>query len=85
MGSRAIVQIAKDSESAKHAYGVSSGEQGIVYTRNGRRFFNDRQLESAFLAQLAHAIEKAGLNAEHMAKKKLAVALEAKRQSQFSL
>ncbi len=61
MGSRAIIQIGKSSGAIKNAFGITTGEQGIVYTRNGRRFFNDRNIESAFIKKLADAIDKSGV------------------------
>jgi protein phosphatase len=39
MGSRAVVVVCRD-EDARERFGVD-GEIGIVYTRTGRRFFND--------------------------------------------
>ena len=38
----------------------SEGEAGIVYTRTGRRFFNDLDLERQFLERLAAALTAAG-------------------------
>lgn len=61
MGSRAVIQIAKNSEAAQRVYGVTTGEQGIVYTRSGRRFFNDLALEKLFLHRLTEHITQAGL------------------------
>jgi protein phosphatase len=61
MGSRAVIQICRDSHAARKRFGVLSGEQGIVYTRSGRRFFNQPELEQSLLAKLALSIENAGL------------------------
>ncbi len=61
MGSRAVVQICHDSEVARRRFGITTGEQGIVYTRTGRRFFKDIAMEQAFLNQLSQAITKAEL------------------------
>ena len=61
MGSRAIIQIGKDSEAIKTAFGITTGETGIVYTRNGRRFFKDRELEHEFISRFSTAITKSGL------------------------
>ena len=41
MGSRAVVVVCRDEEAAGERFGVTEGEIGIVYTRTGRRFFND--------------------------------------------
>jgi len=45
MGSRAVVVICRDEDSARKRFGVADGETGIVYTRTGRRFFNDVDLK----------------------------------------
>ena len=61
MGSRAVIQICKSSESARERFGIESGEIGVCYTRTGRRFFKDNEMESALLERLQSAIERAGL------------------------
>jgi protein phosphatase len=48
MGSRAVVIVCRDAAAAHRRFGVS-GEAGIVYTRTGRRFFDDPATEAAFL------------------------------------
>ncbi|MCE9561441.1 MAG: polynucleotide kinase-phosphatase [Planctomycetes bacterium] len=55
MGSRAVVIVCKDEDSAKRRFGVS-GESGIVYTRTGRRFFDDTATEAKFLELIRSAI-----------------------------
>ena len=40
---------ADSEEAARQRFGVTTGEAGIVYTRTGRRFFNDPDLERRFL------------------------------------
>lgn len=61
MGSRAVIQIGKDTAAIKRAFGIVTGELGMVYSRNGRRFFNDQSLERAFLIRLSQAITQSGL------------------------
>ena len=61
MGSRAVIQIAKDIDAARRVYGVMTDEQGIVYTRSGRRFFNDAEMEASFLSALSEAITSANV------------------------
>ena len=39
---------------------MTEGESGIVYTRTGRRFFNDAELESSFLTRLRAAMTASG-------------------------
>jgi len=61
MGSRAVVVICKDQDAARDRFGITEGEAGIIYTRTGRRFFNDSDLETAFLDRLRFAMTAAGL------------------------
>lgn len=60
MGSRAVVIVCRDGESARRRFGVQEEESGIIYTRTGRRFFDDSELESAILGRLRAAISAAG-------------------------
>ena len=60
MGSRAVVVVCKDADTARERFGVIEGEVGIVYTRTGRRFFNDANLESEFLNRIIAAMSKTG-------------------------
>ncbi|TVQ29922.1 MAG: polynucleotide kinase-phosphatase [Phycisphaeraceae bacterium] len=60
MGSRAVVIICRDGDAARARFGVESGETGAVYTRTGRRFFNDTNIEIAFLDRLRAAADAAG-------------------------
>ncbi|MGA1986070.1 MAG: polynucleotide kinase-phosphatase [Candidatus Sulfotelmatobacter sp.] len=61
MGSRAVVVICRDADSARKRFGIMEGESGACYTRTGRRFFNDTALESQFLERVRHAVEAAGI------------------------
>ncbi|HEX6987246.1 MAG TPA: polynucleotide kinase-phosphatase, partial [Planctomycetaceae bacterium] len=61
MGSRAVVVACRDAGSARERFGVTSGEAGIVYTRTGRRFFNDLDLERRFLDRVRGALTAAGV------------------------
>ena len=53
MGSRAIVIVCRDEEAALQRFGVARSEDGICYTRTGRRFFEDSELERELLAAFA--------------------------------
>ena len=64
MGSRAVVVIARDEAAARTRFGVANEGRGIVYTRTGRRFFNDASLERQLLDRLAEALSAAGFWAE---------------------
>ncbi len=59
MGSRAVVVACRDADAARRRFGIATGEAGIVYTRTGRRFFNDLDLERAFLDRVQTALTAA--------------------------
>jgi protein phosphatase len=61
MGSRAVVIVCRDEQAARERFGVVEGESGIVYTRTGRRFFNEAELERQFLGRLQAALTAANL------------------------
>jgi protein phosphatase len=61
MGSRAVVVVCQDDQAAKEHFGVLEGEIGIVYTRTGRRFFNESRLEAQFLDRVRSALTAANL------------------------
>jgi protein phosphatase len=61
MGSRAILIVCRDEAAATRRFGVEDEGLGICYTRTGRRFFDDKTLESALLARVRNAINTAGL------------------------
>jgi protein phosphatase len=61
MGSRAVMVIARDADVARRRFGVTTGEQGHIYTRSGRAFFGDRAQTQAVIALTAAAAEAAGL------------------------
>lgn len=64
MGSRAVVVICKDEEAARRRFGVEGQGQGVIYTRTGRRFFNDEAVERALLARVSAALAASGLYEE---------------------
>ena len=60
MGSRAVVIICRNEEAARERFGVVDEGIGICYTRTGRRFFNDAELETQMLAKVQNALEISG-------------------------
>src|SRR5262249_33162523 len=60
MGSRAVVIVCRDEQAAKQRFGIAEAETGIVYTRTGRRFFNEPDLEQQFLERVRTALTAAG-------------------------
>jgi protein phosphatase len=57
MGSRAVIVICKDAESAANHFRVTDGSTGIIYTRTGRRFFDNQDTEKAILERLGGTLE----------------------------
>lgn len=56
MGSRAIVVVCKSEEVALDRFGIVNEGIGICYTRTGRNFFNEEQLEKEFLEKIRSAL-----------------------------
>ncbi|MGL6073643.1 MAG: polynucleotide kinase-phosphatase [Fimbriiglobus sp.] len=65
MGSRAVVIVCQSAAVTRERFGIDSDEIGIIYTRSGRRFFNDLSLEQEFLTRLQTALTKANFWEEH--------------------
>jgi protein phosphatase len=63
MGSRAVIVLCKDRETAAKRFKAGDGGIGIIYTRTGRRFFEncaDENTESAILSRLQNALANSG-------------------------
>jgi protein phosphatase len=60
MGSRAVVIVCRNEDTARKTFGVTGEGIGICYTRTGRRFFDDTTLEREFLTRLHSAVSAAG-------------------------
>lgn len=58
MGSRAIIVLCRDEETAKHRFGVSDGSKGIIYTRTGRHFFDKKEVETEILDRLRSVLDR---------------------------
>ena len=58
MGSRAVIVLCRDIETAKRRFGVNDGTRGIIYTRTGRRFFDDLAAESELIDRLDSVLNK---------------------------
>ncbi len=61
MGSRAIVVLGQNAEVIERRFGITGEGIGACYTRTGRRFFEDRDLETQFLERVRSAFTDAGL------------------------
>ncbi len=60
MGSRAVVAVCQDESAAQKRFGVPAGEVGAIYTRTGRRFFDDLKLERELLDILRDSLSRSG-------------------------
>jgi len=60
MGSRAVVIVCKDTESAAKRFGATNGKIGIIYTRTGRHFFEDNNTEQQLLQRLQTVLTNSG-------------------------
>ena len=60
MGSRAIIIVCRSQDAARRRFGVLDAEDGVCYTRTGRRFFEDVALERELLATVRAALDASG-------------------------
>ncbi|MBO4391247.1 MAG: polynucleotide kinase-phosphatase, partial [Lachnospiraceae bacterium] len=60
MGSRAVIILCKDTDSAQRRFGVTDGSRGIIYSRTGRRFFDNTETETALLDRLDKVLTQTG-------------------------
>ncbi|MCS6918739.1 MAG: polynucleotide kinase-phosphatase, partial [Fimbriimonadales bacterium] len=61
MGSRAVVVVCRDESVPRRRFGVPADSLGVIYTRTGRRFFDNADWENALLQHLRDAATQAGL------------------------
>ena len=61
MGSRAVVLVGRNSQAISRRFGADYGHGGVVYSRTGRRFFNEAALEAEVLQRLRETIDNAGI------------------------
>jgi protein phosphatase len=60
MGSRAVVIACKDAGAARERFGVSRGETGVCYTRTGRPFFPEPEMEATLVDRVRSALTASG-------------------------
>lgn len=60
MGSRAVVVVCRDADAARRRFGIRDDRSGIIYTRTGRPFFLDSDVETAFLGRVRTALDASG-------------------------
>jgi protein phosphatase len=61
MGSRAVVIVCADEDAARRHFGVADEGIGACFTRTGRRFFDDDDIETKLLARVRDAVAGSGL------------------------
>lgn len=61
MGSRAVLVVCRDGDTAEQRFAAGDGKRGVVYSRTGRPFFTDDGLEAKVVDRVAAAMEGAGL------------------------
>jgi len=61
MGSRAVVIVCRDEDSAKKSFGIAGEGIGICFTRTGRRFFSEGSLENEFLCRVHSSLSAANI------------------------
>ncbi|MCI5082699.1 MAG: polynucleotide kinase-phosphatase [Saprospiraceae bacterium] len=60
MGSRVMVIVGKSQEAVEQRFDVKEGGIGVVYTRSGRAFFDDKSMEQALLKEVQKALTATG-------------------------
>jgi len=60
MGSRAVVVLCRNEEVARRRFGIIDEGVGIVYTRTGRRFFDDVAVARELVDIVCNAMERSG-------------------------
>ncbi|MDR1174136.1 MAG: polynucleotide kinase-phosphatase [Treponema sp.] len=62
MGSRAVIVLCRNQETALDRFGVQDGSRGIIYTRTGRHFFDSAGAgtESDILERLGNVLDRSG-------------------------
>jgi len=61
MGSRAVIILCRDADTALRRFGVAGGDAGVAYTRTGRPFFPDPQHGIEVIHRLRGAMDRSGL------------------------
>lgn len=56
MGSRAVAIVCRDKTAVQKRFGIADDGIGAIYTRTGRRFFNDPEMEQSLLGHLQQAL-----------------------------
>lgn len=65
MGSRTVLVVCKDEQTVLERFGIENEGIGICYTRTGRNFFNDENIEKEFLGRVQNALTKSNFWKKH--------------------
>ena len=65
MGSRAVLVICKDEQTVLERFGIENEGISVCYTRTGRNFFNDENIEKEFLGRVQKALAKSNFWKKH--------------------
>jgi protein phosphatase len=65
MGSRALLVVCRNEGAARDRFGVTTGETGMIYTRTGRAFFQNRATTEAVLTRVRAAMTATGFWERH--------------------
>ena len=60
MGSRAVIVLCRDADTAARRFKVNDGTFGIIYTRTGRHFFENSATEDVLLKRLQTVLTDSG-------------------------
>ena len=60
MGSRAVIVLCRTPDVASKRFGVKDGSRGIIYTRTGRHFFDNKDTEGQILSRLDKSLTENG-------------------------
>lgn len=61
MGSRAVMIVCRNKTVAEKRFGIHNGENGALFTRTGRAFFKDKNLETGMISRVRTAFGKSGM------------------------
>ncbi|OJJ23337.1 polynucleotide kinase-phosphatase [marine bacterium AO1-C] len=65
MGSRVVLVVCKDETVAQTRFGIVNEGIGVAYTRTGRSFFTNQDLEQQFLQRINDALTQSNFWAKH--------------------
>ncbi len=60
MGSRLVAVVCRDEDAASRRFGIQDEGRGVLFTRTGRRFFDDRTFEVELIEEIQAALENSG-------------------------